>query len=170
MRPIILSTLLLLLLVLSACGGSAPPQETPSEASATPATEPTTAPDDATPTSEATEEPSEEATPTAEATEEATMTPEPMPNPDAESNLFVGPLVMIQLSAQTGIDIEEMEIISTEAVEWPNSALGCPEAGQMYADMIVPGYRLLIEAQGETFDVGTDEAVSRIALCDKDLD
>lgn len=38
----------------------------------------------------------------------------------------------------------KLEVISLEAVEWPDESLGCPQPGMMYIQMITPGYRAVV--------------------------
>ncbi|MDQ3328852.1 MAG: hypothetical protein M3506_10065, partial [Chloroflexota bacterium] len=43
--------------------------------------------------------------------------------------------------AQAAItDAEDAVVVSITAQEWPDSALGCPEPGMMYQQVITPGY------------------------------
>lgn len=41
--------------------------------------------------------------------------------------------------------VESSAVVLTRAeqVTWPNGALGCPEPGRMYTQMLVPGYRVV---------------------------
>ena len=50
-------------------------------------------------------------------------------------------------------------------VEWRNSSLGNPQPGMMYAQMIVPGFKILLEADGAFYPYHTsfNEAVALIA-------
>lgn len=51
------------------------------------------------------------------------------------------------------LDIDEAEVGIAEAqfVTWPNSALGCPEPDMMYTQALVPGYRIRLRADGNTW-------------------
>lgn len=51
------------------------------------------------------------------------------------------------------LDIEQSDIRIAEAqfVTWPNSALGCPEPDMMYTQALVPGYRIRLTADGDTY-------------------
>jgi hypothetical protein len=54
-----------------------------------------------------------------------------------------------------------VKIASVEQVEWPDSALGNPEEGVMYAQVITPGFKLVLKA-GETeyiYHTGPDQVV-----------
>lgn len=58
---------------------------------------------------------------------------------------------------RTGIDAAALEVTSAERVTWLDGSLGCPEPDLLYTQALVPGYRIRIEAGGETLDyhVGT---------------
>ena len=43
-------------------------------------------------------------------------------------------------------------IVSAESVTWSDSALGCPKPGMMYSQVITPGLKVVVEADGRTFD------------------
>lgn len=69
------------------------------------------------------------------------------------------------LAAQLGIPPEMVRVISSEAVDWPDTSLGCPEPGIMYAQVITPGYRLILEAEGAWYEVHTDRTGERAVIC-----
>ena len=51
--------------------------------------------------------------------------------------------------ARTSTD--QITVVSTEQVEWSNASLGCPQPDMMYAQVITPGYRIILEANGQTY-------------------
>ncbi len=53
-----------------------------------------------------------------------------------------------KVSSDEGIFGEEIDLVSVEDVEWPNSALGFPKPGMAYAEMIVPGHRVVLALPG----------------------
>jgi hypothetical protein len=61
------------------------------------------------------------------------------------------------LAAQLGLPGEEVRLVRASAVEWPNGALGCPEPGKSYITMIIPGYLIVFQAQGETYEYHTSD-------------
>jgi hypothetical protein len=67
------------------------------------------------------------------------------------------------LSAQLGIPEEAIDILSVEAVEWPDSSLGCPEPGRAYLSVVTPGYRIILGAKGTTYEYHADQ--SRALTC-----
>ena len=48
-----------------------------------------------------------------------------------------------------GIDAAAVEVISAEAVTWSDGSLGCPLPDQMYTQALVPGYRVVLDVDGE---------------------
>jgi hypothetical protein len=52
-------------------------------------------------------------------------------------------------STDTGVQIEEIRVVTAEAVTWSDGSLGCPEEGQMYTQALVPGYRVVLDVAGE---------------------
>jgi hypothetical protein len=43
-------------------------------------------------------------------------------------------------------------LVSAEAMTWPNGALGCPQPGATYTQAIVHGMRVVVTADGTTYD------------------
>lgn len=57
-----------------------------------------------------------------------------------------------ELAADAGLSAEAVEVVSVEQVEWSDSSLGCPKSGMMYAQVITPGYRIVLAADGQTYE------------------
>jgi hypothetical protein len=49
-----------------------------------------------------------------------------------------------------------LTIVSAEVVDWPDTFLGCPVDGAFAAQVITPGYRVVVEYEGERIEVHTD--------------
>ncbi len=62
------------------------------------------------------------------------------------------------------IDVSEIRVVEALAVSWPDTSLGCPQPGISYAQMIVPGYRLVLEAKGQQYPYHTT-LDGQIILC-----
>lgn len=76
-----------------------------------------------------------------------------------EPSTPVDPIVTAVLSdalAQTGVAASDIVILEVTPVEWPDSALGCPVEGGVYMAVITPGYRIVLDAGGETLEYHTD--------------
>jgi type III secretory pathway component EscV len=61
------------------------------------------------------------------------------------------------LSEQLGISTTEITLESAEAVEWPDSSLGCPKPGMNYLMVVTPGYLVKLEANGEIYQYHADQ-------------
>ncbi len=68
------------------------------------------------------------------------------------------------LAARLGISPEEVRILNVEKVEWPDACLGIQSAGLMCAQVITPGFRVLLEAQGKRYEFHTDLSGSDVRL------
>jgi glucose/arabinose dehydrogenase len=47
---------------------------------------------------------------------------------------------------------EEISVVSVEAVEWPDASVGCPQPGMMYAQVVTPGYLVVLEAGAKRYE------------------
>ena len=59
------------------------------------------------------------------------------------------------LARRLDVSIQQIEVLSAEYVEWPDASLGCPQPGMMYAQVITPGYRIILSASGENYEYHT---------------
>ncbi len=68
------------------------------------------------------------------------------------------------------LDTEPRALIiqSTDDVDWPNAAIGCPEDGVSYAQVITQGYRMVFEFEGEIYEVHTSIDGKQVARCDQE--
>jgi len=59
----------------------------------------------------------------------------------------------LQDAAQrTRLDTAQLRVALAETVTWPDGAIGCPEPGRQYAQVLVSGYRIRITAGTETLE------------------
>jgi hypothetical protein len=99
------------------------------------------------------------------------VTPTPTPQAtEAELPARAEELVAIarvDLARRLDLAPEAIRTVSVEAVEWPDASLGCPQPGMMYAQVITPGFRVILEAQGEVYEYHTDRA-QMVILCEEE--
>lgn len=69
------------------------------------------------------------------------------------------------LAGRLNVATDAVKVVRVEAVDWPDASLGCPQPGMMYAQVITPGYRLILEVAGRTYTYHASE--SRVIACDK---
>ncbi len=60
-------------------------------------------------------------------------------------------LAVNDLSQQLGVPVDEIEVCDVCTVDWPDSSLGCPEPGMMYAQMVQPGHLIRLSVDGQTY-------------------
>jgi len=72
--------------------------------------------------------------------------------------------VRADAATRAGVDAAAVKLVSSEAVMWPNGALGCGKPGEMVTQAIVPGYRIELEANGRRYEYHTSER-GRFRVC-----
>lgn len=73
------------------------------------------------------------------------------------------------LATRLKISAEEIEVVRSEEVEWPDASLGCPEEGMAYAQVVTPGFQVILQADDRVYDyhAGPD---GEAFLCPSDED
>lgn len=122
-----------LALALTACGSADDPEQL-----------------DGAPTSSAT--PAEPLSPTG--TEPATVEPTGAPEgdtvePDDQDEVVTAAIE--DLAQREGVAPDDVSVVSDTQVEWSSGALGCPQPGQFYTQVITPGRQILLEVGGREF-------------------
>lgn len=66
--------------------------------------------------------------------------------------------ILKEAAALAKIEREQLVVVRAESVVWNDGSLGCPEPGMEYAEALVNGYWVVIEAAGQMYDfrVGRD--------------
>jgi hypothetical protein len=60
------------------------------------------------------------------------------------------------LASRLGVAEDEINVEGVEFVEWPDSCLGVSQPDMVCAEVITPGYRIILEANGQTYEYHTD--------------
>jgi hypothetical protein len=71
------------------------------------------------------------------------------------------------LAERLDLNPVQVQVLRVEPVQWPDASLGCPQPGQMYAQIITPGYRVTLSAEGMQYEYHTD-TLQRALLCPDD--
>lgn len=71
------------------------------------------------------------------------------------------------LAERVGMAADDVTVERTEDVTWPDASLGCPDPEMMYAQVLTPGYRIVLKAGGETYTYHGSER-GQLVLCGKD--
>ena len=51
---------------------------------------------------------------------------------------------------------DAITVVSATEQQWSDGAMGCPQPGQMYTQAIVPGYRVVMQANGNRYAYHSD--------------
>jgi len=62
------------------------------------------------------------------------------------------------------ITMSDISLVSAEPAQWRDTSLGCPRAGMVYAQVITPGYKIVLKALGKEYEFHTDRAEA-VVLC-----
>jgi len=71
-----------------------------------------------------------------------------------------------QLADQLGISERRVRLEAMQVVIWPDTSLGCPQDDQTYTEIQLPGYRMVLAVEDDTYQYHTD--TDRIIQCDAD--
>jgi len=69
------------------------------------------------------------------------------------------------LAVRLGVAASQIEVLSVEEVMWSNTSLGCPEPDRQYSDVIVPGFRIILEYEGRKYEYHTNEDGTIVVTC-----
>ncbi len=69
------------------------------------------------------------------------------------------------LARRTGLDPATFTVVRAEQAMWPDGSLGCPVPGQMYVQVVTPGYWIVLQANGKTYDYRATQT-GAIQLCE----
>lgn len=72
------------------------------------------------------------------------------------------------LAQRLSISITQINIMDAKEVTWSNSSLGCPQPGMLYADVLTPGYLILLSANGQDYEYHAGKS-SAIFYCENPL-
>jgi len=72
-----------------------------------------------------------------------------------------------RLARSREISVDAVEVISHEFVQWPDTSLGAPRPGYVYAQVLTGGYKVILVAQGRRYEYHTDTR-TRVVLADSE--
>jgi hypothetical protein len=101
--------------------------------------------------------------PAAQATEEpSTVDEQPAPTHLPVDLSPAQRAALTALSENLGLPTDEITVVSTEAVEWPDSCLGIKGSELSCAQVITPGFRVTLEANGKQVEYRTNQDGTQI--------
>ena len=69
------------------------------------------------------------------------------------------------LAQRLSTPADHITLLDAIEVEWSDSSLGCPQPGMEYLQVITPGYRILLEANGIQYAYHTNRD-AYVVFCD----
>lgn len=76
-------------------------------------------------------------------------------------------LAVKNLAGRLMVPAREIRVVEVQAVTWPDTSLGCPKPGMMYAQVLTPGYLIRLKAEGRVWEYHADSRRQLVILCDK---
>lgn len=70
--------------------------------------------------------------------------------------------VISKLKDTLGISADEIKVESIEQVEWPNACLGLAGEDEMCAEVITPGWKIVLSVAGDDYTFHTDLSANYI--------
>jgi len=68
------------------------------------------------------------------------------------------------LAARLGVGTSTITVVKVEVVQWPDTSLGVPEPGKMYAQVIVPGFRITLAQGGKEYEYHAGKLDGKMAV------
>lgn len=80
-------------------------------------------------------------------------------NPDGDEGLPAQAVLDAQswLASQLNVPVEEVNLVSSEQVEWTDSCLGLGGPAESCLAAMTPGWQAAFEVQGQAYEVRVDE-------------
>jgi hypothetical protein len=66
-------------------------------------------------------------------------------NPDAQPAVDAA---LHDAAAHLGVGQDQLRVDQVEPQQWPDSSLGCPQPGNMYSQIVTPGFLIVISTAG----------------------
>jgi hypothetical protein len=100
------------------------------------------------------------------ATEEPSITEEPAPTHIPVDLTPAQRAAITELSQKLSLPADKIKLVSTEAVTWPDGCLGIVRMGVMCTQAEVPGFKIILEANGQKYELHTNQDGSVVLLAE----
>lgn len=100
--------------------------------------------------------------PTQEPEKDSTQMTQPA-QPSPSSGLeFLIEKAKEDLAQRLSISLSQIDLVEATEVVWPNASLGCPQPGMAYAEVLTPGYLILLNADNKEYQYHTSRSTEVI--------
>lgn len=69
------------------------------------------------------------------------------------------------LAEHLEVDRGQVGLVYAEPGEWPDTSLGCPEPGKIYAQVLTPGYRVVLQVGNRQYELHTERYGKQVVFC-----
>jgi hypothetical protein len=81
-------------------------------------------------------------------------TPSPMPVlPEAAAAVDAARQAAV---THLGVNPDQLQVSQVETRQWPDSSLGCPQPGQLYSQIVTPGFLVVLTSGPHQLEYHTD--------------
>ena len=70
------------------------------------------------------------------------------------------------LADRLSISIDQVSFIGVYDVTWPDSSLGCPQDGMMYAQVLTPGFLIQLEHGPIQYEYHSGKSMQQVVSCE----
>jgi hypothetical protein len=67
-------------------------------------------------------------------------------------------------ASHLNVSRDTLRVDQVESRDWPDSSLGCPQPGELYSQVVTPGFEVMIASGSHRLEYHTDTR-SRVTLC-----
>jgi hypothetical protein len=72
--------------------------------------------------------------------------------------------VLEDAASRLGVTAATLSVDQVEAREWGDSSLGCPRPGELYSQVVTPGFLIVVSGSGKQLEYHSDTR-GRVVLC-----
>lgn len=95
-------------------------------------------------------------------TASATPTPAPVPVPPEASQAVDAALQ--DAAGHLSVSRDQLQVSQVASQQWNDASLGCPQPGQLYSQIVTPGFLVMITSGSHQLEYHTDTR-GRVTLC-----
>ena len=77
--------------------------------------------------------------------------------PSSENNTAAQDAAISAVSKNLDLDAGQIKVVSTDAIEWPDACLGISQEGVACAQVVTPGYKIVLEVNGKEVEYHTNQ-------------
>ena len=90
---------------------------------------------------------------------------QPFPTPSTSGLQVLIEKAKNDLTQRLSVAIDQINLVDATEVVWPDSSLGCPQEGMAYAQVLTPGYLILLEHDSNIYEYHTSSG-THIVTCE----